>query len=63
MAGAVFVEHLWLLHSGKAYQREIRAMENAPSTLPKSVWVSKDIKVKLGDGSLLVVSSYNCWRA
>ncbi|KAG6914253.1 hypothetical protein DXG01_001451 [Tephrocybe rancida] len=56
---AVFVEHLWSLHAGMAYRREIRAQENTAST-PKSVWVSKDVKVKLGDETTVVVSSRNC---
>ncbi|KAG6904315.1 hypothetical protein DXG01_011011, partial [Tephrocybe rancida] len=63
MRDAVFIEHLWSLYAAGAYRREIKAMENVPSTLPKSVWVSKDVKVKLDDESPLVVSTCNCWKA
>ncbi|KAG6903843.1 hypothetical protein DXG01_014404 [Tephrocybe rancida] len=59
---ATFVEHLWSLHAARAYRRELEAMEIASTTQSKLVWVSKDMKVKLGDGELLVVSNYNCWK-
>ncbi|KAG6912816.1 hypothetical protein DXG01_011794, partial [Tephrocybe rancida] len=45
---ATFVEHLWSLQAARAYRRELTQ--------------SKDMKVKLGDGELLVVSNYNCWK-
>ncbi|KAG6904586.1 hypothetical protein DXG01_008850, partial [Tephrocybe rancida] len=63
-----FVKHLWSLHVAGAYRRELKAMEIASTTqskllmISKLVWVSKDMKVKLGDGELLVVLNYNCWK-
>ncbi|KAG6914188.1 hypothetical protein DXG01_001858, partial [Tephrocybe rancida] len=57
-----FVEHLWLLHVAGAYRRELEVMEITSTTQSKLVWVSKDMKVKLGARELLVMSNYNCWK-